>query len=96
MLFRWLLIALACGSTSVLAAVAHPHGDPGHVAWLIQLSDLHISAFVHHGIVPDLLAFGDRVVRSIKPGAILITGDLVDAKTRMEGSWQNEDEWKVR
>lgn len=88
------MLALACCTSYVLAAAdAHPRSD---VSWLIQLSDLHISAHVHHDIVPDLFEFGDRVIRTVKPGAILITGDLVDAKTRVEGSQQNEAEWKVQ
>lgn len=65
------------------------------VAWLVQVSDIHINKYLHHEIVPDLLQFSSRVLARVKPGAIIITGDLVDSKTRAEGSQQNEEEWKV-
>ncbi|KAF6250932.1 hypothetical protein COO60DRAFT_708840 [Scenedesmus sp. NREL 46B-D3] len=55
-------------------------GNSGAVAWFVQLSDLHISKWVHPEILPDLAAFGQQVLTSVKPGAVLITGDLVDAK----------------
>jgi predicted MPP superfamily phosphohydrolase len=70
-------------------------GQGGSVAWFVQLSDLHVNKYVHHEILPDLAAFGEQVLTSVRPGAVLITGDLVDAKTRPEGSQQHEDEWKV-
>lgn len=86
-------------------APAHPHPQPQHpqqaqlaggLSWFVQLSDLHINKFVHHDILPDLLAFGDAVLSGVRPQALLITGDLVDAKTRAEGSQQHVEEWQVR
>jgi predicted MPP superfamily phosphohydrolase len=71
-------------------------GHGSSVAWFVQLSDLHISKWVHHEILPDLAAFGQQVLTSVRPAAVLITGDLVDAKTRPEGSQQHEEEWQVR
>ena len=71
------------------------HGVTG-VAWAVQLSDLHLSRFVHPEIAPDLLQFGDKVLASVHPGSLLITGDLVDAKVRSEGSKQWPEEWQVR
>ena len=68
----------------------------GGLSWFVQLSDLHINKFVHHDILPDLLAFGDAVLSGVRPQALLITGDLVDAKTRAEGSQQHVEEWQVR
>jgi hypothetical protein len=32
----------------------------------------------------------------VRPQALLITGDLVDAKTKAEGSQQHPEEWQVR
>ena len=61
----------------------------------MQLTDLHINKYMHPEIVPDLLAFGDQVLRGVQPQALLITGDLVDAKTRAEGSQQHPQEWQV-
>lgn len=40
----------------------------------MQLSDIHVSKFAHHDIVPDLLELGDAVLAGIKPQAVLITG----------------------
>eukprot|EP00775_Hariotina_reticulata_P008125 gene8125-8319_t len=85
-------------------AVSYPHllfitSRPQYrhrsVAWAVQLSDLHISKFVHRDIATDLLQFGDKVLSSIKPGSLLITGDLVDAKVRSEGSKQWPEEWQA-
>jgi predicted MPP superfamily phosphohydrolase len=71
-------------------------GSSSSIAWFVQLSDLHINKWVHPEILPDLAAFGQQVLTSLRPGAVLITGDLVDAKTRPEGSHQYEEEWQVR
>jgi hypothetical protein len=70
-------------------------GSSGSVGWFVQLSDLHINKWVHPETLPDLAAFGQQVLTSVRPGAVLITGDLVDAKTRPEGSHQYEEEWQV-
>ncbi|WIA44238.1 hypothetical protein OEZ86_010547 [Tetradesmus obliquus] len=70
-------------------------GNANSVAWFVQLSDLHINKWVHHEILPDLQEFGRRVLTGVRPGALLITGDLVDAKTRPEGSQQHEEEWQA-
>jgi predicted MPP superfamily phosphohydrolase len=61
----------------------------------VQLSDLHINKYTHPAILPDLLAFGGAVLSGVRPQALLITGDLVDAKTKAEGSQQHPEEWQV-
>eukprot|EP00879_Flechtneria_rotunda_P010281 GHRR01010748.1.p1 GENE.GHRR01010748.1~~GHRR01010748.1.p1 ORF type:complete len:483 (+),score=158.64 GHRR01010748.1:273-1721(+) len=71
--------------------LAAQHG----ITWFVQLSDLHISSHVHPEIVPDLHAFGDKVLQSLKPAAVVITGDLVDAKARADGSKQHNEEWQA-
>lgn len=65
------------------------------MSWFVQLSDLHVNRYTHADIVPDLMAFGDQVLSRLRPQALLITGDLVDAKTRAEGSKQHPQEWQV-
>ncbi|KAI8469343.1 MAG: hypothetical protein J3K34DRAFT_459429 [Monoraphidium minutum] len=66
------------------------------IAWVVQVSDLHISRHVHRDIAPDLEVFGAAVLAGIAPSALLLTGDLVDAKTpNLEGSQQYEDEWEA-
>lgn len=79
------------GSAGASAAVHGPQG----VSCFVQLSDIHINKFTHHEILPDLLAFGDAVLSSVRPAALLVTGDLVDAKTLPEGSQQHPEEWNV-
>lgn len=79
---------------------AHPDQAPqlestGSVSWFVQLSDLHVSTYSHPEIVPDLLAFGSQVLSTVRPQVLLVTGDLVDAKTRAEGSQQHPEEWQV-
>uniref|UniRef100_A0A383VD17 Calcineurin-like phosphoesterase domain-containing protein n=1 Tax=Tetradesmus obliquus TaxID=3088 RepID=A0A383VD17_TETOB len=81
--------ASSASSSNLLA------GNANSVAWFVQLSDLHINKWVHHEILPDLQEFGQRVLTGVRPGALLITGDLVDAKTRPEGSQQHEEEWQA-
>jgi predicted MPP superfamily phosphohydrolase len=65
------------------------------VSWFVQVSDLHINKYMHPEIMPDLLAFGDQVLSCVRPQVLLLTGDLVDAKTRAEGSQQHPEEWQV-
>lgn len=38
------------------------YSTPDSISWVVQLSDLHISKFVHPEIVPDLHAFGAQVL----------------------------------
>jgi predicted MPP superfamily phosphohydrolase len=66
------------------------------ITTLSQISDLHISRYVHPEIAPDLEAFGRGVLSALRPSALLLTGDLVDAKTaNREGSAQHPEEWEV-
>ncbi len=74
-------------------AGTHHQQEQRSVQWLVQLSDLHISKWTDLDIVPDLEAFGTNVLAALQPGALLITGDLVDSKTRQGGSEQQEEEW---
>jgi len=40
--------------------------------------------------------FARTVLSGLQPGALLITGDLVDAKTRLGQGQQWKEEWQVR
>lgn len=40
--------------------------------------------------------FARTVLAASQPGALLITGDLTDGKTRIGRGQQLEEEWKVR
>lgn len=84
--------AAAAASSAGAAAPLRRHVRG--VAWAVQLSDPHISRYVHPSIAPDLEVFGASVLAGVLPSALLITGDLVDAKTaNHEGSRQYPDEW---
>lgn len=70
-------------------------GDsPTNISWFVHLTDLHLSKFYapdrtsgFHQLVEDLL-------RSVKPCAVVVTGDLTDAKTiDYSGSRQFKEEW---
>ena len=70
-----------------------PQQRPGGIGWLVQVSDIHISKFIDNPVAPDLLSFSRHVIRHLRPDKLLITGDLVDGKTRHESSMQFEEEW---
>ena len=40
--------------------------------------------------------FARTVLSGLQPGALLITGDLIDAKSRLGRGQQREEEWQVR
>lgn len=88
---------LSCAGLSAKAAPAPAadHVSQQGIAWFVQVSDLHINKLTHPEIVADLLAFGDQVLSGVQPRALLLTGDLVDAKTKAEGSQQHPEEWQV-
>ncbi len=67
---------------------AHPA-----LGWFVQVSDLHISKFTDNPIVPDLISLSKHVLHPLRPDKILLTGDLVDAKTKHGASQQWEEEW---
>lgn len=43
----------------------------------------------------DFRHFARAVLKPVAPGALMITGDLVDAKTKLMRGLQNETEWQV-
>ncbi|XP_050421603.1 transmembrane protein 62-like isoform X2 [Adelges cooleyi] len=62
--------------------------------WFLQISDLHLSIFHDWGRVTELKEFCDLTIDTIKPFAVLASGDLTDAKNRNGiGSTQYEEEW---
>ena len=62
----------------------------------MQLSDLHISTNKAPDIQSDLSAFG-ALLGALQPGALLVSGDLVDAKLPgAVGTHQYRQEWQVR
>lgn len=67
--------------------------DNGDVAWVVQVSDLHLSAY-HRERAEDLEKLLAPALNMIRPSLVLITGDLTDAKNRDRTTdRQDEDEW---
>ncbi|KAL6907531.1 hypothetical protein ACP4OV_002570 [Aristida adscensionis] len=65
----------------------------GDVAWVVQVSDLHISAY-HPERAADLARHLGGALRAIRPHLLLVTGDITDAKNRRRTtSRQDEYEW---
>ncbi|KAJ4820055.1 Transmembrane protein 62 [Rhynchospora pubera] len=63
------------------------------VAWVLQVSDLHISRYYPHRSA-DLATLLASAVGVIRPALLLITGDITDAKTKDKtSSRQYESEW---
>ncbi|GBF99083.1 hypothetical protein Rsub_11854 [Raphidocelis subcapitata] len=90
------VLALAAAAAACAAADARAAPAASGIAWIVQLSDLHISRYLHPEIAPDLEVFGASVLAGVRPSALLITGDLVDAKTaNREGSSQYDQEWEA-
>ncbi len=72
------------------------------LSWFVQVSDTHLSRFA----VEQMPKFGDKegdfgylasqVLRPMAPAALVLTGDLVDGKTKLLRGAQSESEWQVR
>eukprot|EP01018_Ginkgo_biloba_P006019 Gb_41602 [translate_table: standard] len=68
-------------------------GEPSDVAWVVQVSDLHISSY-HPERSEDLRRLLAPALKMIQPSLVLITGDLTDAKNRDRTTTrQDESEW---
>ncbi|XP_027844232.1 transmembrane protein 62-like isoform X3 [Aphis gossypii] len=62
--------------------------------WFLQISDLHLSIFHDWERVTELKEFCELTLDTIKPVAVLASGDLTDAKKKDGiGSTQYEGEW---
>ncbi|XP_068660207.1 putative metallophosphoesterase At3g03305 [Aristolochia californica] len=65
----------------------------GDVAWIVQVSDLHISSY-YPDRGEDLRKLLAPALRVIRPSLVLITGDLTDAKNKERtATRQDEYEW---
>lgn len=82
-------------------AAAGAHQGSG-VAWMVHLTDMHTTQFEQQQLKifgareADFRHFAQAVLKPMAPGALMITGDLVDAKTKLKRGLQNETEWQVR
>lgn len=67
-----------------------------NIFWFIQISDIHISSHHDPTRASDLKDFIQTDLRVIKPSLVLVTGDLVDSKSKDDLSTQTDIlEWKV-
>ncbi|WOK93407.1 hypothetical protein Cni_G02104 [Canna indica] len=65
----------------------------GDVAWVVQVSDLHLSAY-HPDRAADLVRLLTPALRAIRPSLLLITGDITDAKNKRRTSTRQDiSEW---
>lgn len=66
------------------------------LTWFVQVSDLHISQFTDPARQTDLIELLRFVGQDVKPLAVLVTGDLTDAKEAdHQGSRQFVEEWQM-
>nr|XP_033808731.1 transmembrane protein 62 isoform X3 [Geotrypetes seraphini] len=73
-----------------------PGAEAFNVFWVVQVTDLHISKFLHPERASDFEKFCMESIDFIKPSLILVTGDLTDSKTKDKlGSDQFEMEWQM-
>lgn len=69
---------------------------------MVHLTDMHTTQFEQQQLdtfgarEADFRHFAQAVLKPVAPGALMITGDLVDAKTKLKRGLQNETEWQVR
>ena len=56
-------------------------GGEEDVAWLLHVSDPHISKFQDVGRQTDLRYLLRFAAKHVRPSAVLVTGDLTDSKT---------------
>ena len=70
-------------------------GDsPTNLTWFIHITDLHISKFYAPERTAGFLRLTEEILRTVQPAAVVVTGDLTDAKTAdYSGSRQYMDEW---
>jgi len=67
-----------------------------NVFWFIQVTDLHISKYVHLDIKSSLDEFFTTTLGTIKPKLVVASGDLTDAKDKGGvDSFQIADEWET-
>ena len=66
-----------------------------NISWFVHISDLHLSKFHSPERRSDLLGLTSELAAHVRPAAVVVTGDLTDAKAPDGlGSRQYEEEWR--
>ncbi|XP_041352830.1 transmembrane protein 62-like [Gigantopelta aegis] len=69
--------------------------DFENIFWFVQITDIHISKFRDRKRGPDLIHFCREYLSILKPQLVIVTGDLVDARSKdTTGSKQYIEEWQ--
>ena len=69
--------------------------SPTNISWFVHITDLHLSKFHAHERTSGFLRLTEEVVRHVRPAAVVVTGDLTDAKAEdYSGSHQFLEEWQ--
>ncbi len=83
-------------SPSNLPFKAKFNDDTSNLVWFVHVSDLHFSIFQDHHRSNDFVSLCQLLKDVIVPRAVVLTGDLTDAKAKDKlGSRQFEEEWKI-
>lgn len=90
-----ILSAIVVFSFRLRISIFSGHKQPVHygISTFVHISDLHVNIHFGADIVSDLCTLADELAATVLPSALVITGDLVDAKLRSKRSNQYEEEW---
>ena len=70
--------------------------EPTNVLWFLQISDIHVSKFKDKpNRIEDFKRFCSEVTKAVKPKVVIASGDLTDARDKLLGSEQYEEEWNA-
>jgi len=72
----------------------HVGDQPSNISWFVHITDLHISKFYAPERTSGFLRLTEDLLNYVNPAAVVVTGDLTDAKTvDYSGSRQYKEEW---
>ena len=73
-----------------------PSNKLDNIFWFVQISDIHISLYHDPNRISDLRKFLKNDIDTIDPAFILVTGDLIDAKSEDDLSTHHDPaEWQL-